>query len=211
MLIPFPEVLSRYNVRPVGVMHIGASWGQESEAYFNNGVKNVLFIEAIPEVFGRLQKHVARFPFESVICINACITDVDGEEKDFKISSNDGESSSIYDFGFHSQMHPDVTWVDEITLTSNRMDTLIRSKNVDIAKYDFLNVDLQGADLLAIKSLGNHLNQFKTAYIEVNNTDIYKSCAQVGEVDAYMSKYGFRRAETKWINDSWGDAVYIKL
>lgn len=210
MLIPFNEILAKYNLKPTGVMHIGASTGQESEAYFNGGVRDVVFVEVIPDVYRRLCEHVARFPFHSAILVNECITDVDGKEFDFKISSNDGESSSIFDFGIHANMHPDVSFVDEITVTSKTMRTVINERNIDMKKYQFLNVDLQGADLLAIKSLDSYINAFDAAYIEVNAVEIYRGNPLVGEVDAYMEQCGFVHAETKWVQNNWGDRLYIR-
>lgn len=210
MLIPFTELRTKYNINPQGVAHIGASWGQESETYFNNGVKHVLFVEAIPEVFSRLERNVAKYPFESAICINACITDVDGQELDFNISSNDGESSSIFEFGTHQTMHPDVTWVDQLTFKSKRIDTIVANYKIDMTKYDFLNVDLQGADLLAIKSMGAHIKNFKYAYIEINKTEVYKGCALANDVYDYMAIFGFKLVEEKMIDNQWGDSFLIK-
>ena len=45
---------------------------------------------------------------------------------------------------------------------------------------------------------------------EVNRDEVYEGCAQVGEIDEYLSKYRFKRAETTWDGDCWGDALYFK-
>ena len=210
MLIPLPELISKYNIRPIGVCHVGSSTLQEAKEYFNNGVRHVMAVEAIPEVFRRMKAHAESFAWESLVCINACITDKDGEEMNFKISSNDGESSSIYDFGTHAQMHPDVSFVDEVTLISSRLDTIIQREKIVMDKYNFLNVDLQGADLLAIKSLGDNLKFFSYAYVEVNRTAVYQGCALSHEVDTYMATFGFVPVETKWIDNQWGDCFFMK-
>ena len=55
------------------------------------------------------------------------------------------------------------------------------------------------------------LNNFDYAYLEVNSDYVYKNCALVGEIDEYMLKYNFKRIETKWTKEKWGDALYIKI
>jgi hypothetical protein len=43
-------------------------------------------------------------------------------------------------------------------------------------------------------------------YTEVNETDIYKDCALIGEIDEYLSD--FERVETAMTEFKWGDALY---
>jgi hypothetical protein len=75
---------------------------------------------------------------------------------------------------------------------------------------DFLNIDLQGAELKALKGMGEVLRQFKWAYLEVNKAELYKGCALVEDIDMYLLGYGFKRVETKWTGADWGDALYVK-
>ena len=40
---------------------------------------------------------------------------------------------------------------------------------------------------------------------------MYKDCNLVGEIDEYLSQFGFTRVATKMAgNAGWGDAFYIK-
>jgi hypothetical protein len=80
----------------------------------------------------------------------------------------------------------------------------------DLDGIDFINADLQGFELNAIKGMGDLLHQFKYAYIEVNKAQVYEGCAQIEELDEYLKGFGFRRVETaKWIGD-WSDALWVK-
>ena len=47
-------------------------------------------------------------------------------------------------------------------------------------------------------------------YCETNNAPLYKNCCMIGELDQFLSTYGFSRVETDWIGETWGDAFYIK-
>lgn len=77
--------------------------------------------------------------------------------------------------------------------------------------FDFINLDIQGAELNAIKGLGSRLNNVNWIYTEVNKKRLYKDIYLVADIDKYLSLYGFKRIATYWIPGvGWGDALYIK-
>ena len=80
--------------------------------------------------------------------------------------------------------------------------------NID---YNFINLDIQGVELRALKSMEEYLHKIKYIYSEVNCDDVYLNCDKVNDIDNYLKQFGFERVETKWWGDSkWGDAFYIK-
>ena len=254
MLISFDYLFNKYKIAPKGVIHIGASEGQEAAMYYKCGIERSIWIEAIPEIYERLKLNLQKY--SNALAINACIGDVDGKEVDFNISSNEGQSSSYLKFGTHKQQHPNVDYIDSRKMKTIRIDTLLNNRlpviikfksnvsqddmvkfqeawefakvsnspiftnqDVDILTsqetvhsypYDFLNIDLQGCELMALKSMGKYMNDIKYAYIEVNRDELYQGCAMVNEIDAFMNLYGLERVETKWTGFGWGDALYMK-
>ena len=155
MLIPF----STLGIKPKGVLHVGASEGQEAQAYQDLGVERVVWIEADPKVHKLLLKHLEKF--DNQIAIHACISDTDNEIVKFNIANNGGQSSSLLEFGTHSTVHPEVKFTDTIELTTSRLDTVLQqwlyypaegsTANLPMSYgLDFLNIDLQGAELLAL-------------------------------------------------------------
>jgi len=207
MLIDFNTLWPKYNINPKGVLHIGASHGQETAYYVNLGVRDVVYIEALLNVFEQLVEHVKKFNGKFT-CINACISDVDNEEVIFNVTNNEGQSSSMLDFGTHSKQHPTVKVIDTIKLKTTRVDSLYNAYN--LSGYDFLNIDLQCAELLALKSMGTLLNDFKWIYLEVNRAELYKGCPMYTEVFEYLKQFGFTETETKWTNHGWGDSLLTK-
>jgi FkbM family methyltransferase len=206
MMIEFDILWPKWGINPTGVLHIGASTGQEAEVYYNHGVKDVIWIEGNGEVFKRLQDHVKDIP--GSICIHACVSDRDGEAY-FNISNNDSQSSSILELGHHSIIHPEVHYVDKMPVKTHRVDELL--KDFKIEGDWFLNIDLQGAELLALKGMGEMVNKFKWAYLEVNLKETYIGCPLIGEIDEYLKQYGFERVETgQLVAETWTDALYIK-
>lgn len=207
MLIPLHTLFEKYNIQSSGILHCGASTGQEAEAYIQQGIKKVIWIEAIPEVFEELKRHVEPYGHMS---INVCVSDVDDEMVEFGISNNEGQSSSFLPLGHHKEIHPSVHYVRSIQLQTKRLDTVL--KDVDISGINFINFDLQGAELKALKGMGDLLNQIDYCYLEVNKRETYLGCGLVGEIDEYLRGYGFTRVYTaEWVEDTWTDAFYCKI
>lgn len=206
MLIPFDKLFEKYNIKSTGILHVGASLGQEAQRYADLGIKKMIFIEAIPDVFLQLKSNISKFP--DATALNACVSNEDGVKVKFNIANNEGQSSSFLEFGTHLEQHPTVKFIDSIELETIRLDTLL--KDIDLSQIDFLVMDLQGAELLALKGLGELLNNFKFAYLEVNCQELYKGGAMIEDVDFYLGAYGFERKETKMLGFGWGDAIYIK-
>jgi len=209
MLIPFEKLIRKYNIHPKGVLHVGASTGQEAKDYFNNGIEHVIWIEAIPDVFNRLCRNIAEFP--NMVSYNECISNVDGANVTFNVSNNEAQSSSILPLGTHKKAHPEVHYTHSIQCTTKRIGTLITGNKIDLSQYDFLNIDLQGAELMALEGMGTEIDKIKYAYLEVNKEYLYEGCALIQDIDAFMHVNGFKRVELEWCgNFGWGDAFYIR-
>lgn len=218
MLIPLQNLIKKYklNLNGAGVLHVGASEGQEAEDYFKAGIEHVFWIEAIPEVYERLDNHTEKFDFKTCKLANALISDTDDDIVDFHIANNGGQSSSMLEFGTHAKEHPTVKYTRTIKLRTARIDTIFSSltsnpdNDFNPYLYNFLNIDVQGAELLVLKSLGMYIEQFDYAYIEVNKAELYKGCPLVEEIDTFLSPY-MARVETSWTGAGWGDAFYMKF
>ena len=138
------------------------------------------------------------------------ISDENNKEVEFKITNN-GQSSSILDFGSHSIHHPHVHFIETQIHKTTTINTFYERNSLDMTKYDFWNFDIQGAELMALKGAEDAINYAKALYLEVNTEEVYKGCALIGDIDEYLSKYNFKRVITKMTNYGWGDAMYIKI
>ncbi|HEX4850170.1 MAG TPA: FkbM family methyltransferase, partial [Puia sp.] len=140
------------------------------------------------------------------------ISDQDGLHLPFNISSNDGESSSLLPFGLHSELYRDIVYEKSIPVITKRLDTLLNDDlSIDVSDYNFLNIDLQGMELPALKSLGTLLWRIRYAYVEINKAEVYSGCALLPELDSHLAKFGFVRKQVAWaVDDIWGDAFYMR-
>jgi FkbM family methyltransferase len=206
MLIDFRELFPKYNIKPRGVIHIGGNRGEEIPIYLELGIDRQLWFEGNPEICLKLQENLANNP--NAYAYNYCVGN-ENRKVTLHISNNDGQSSSILELGTHKTAHPEVKFTKDVEVEMIRIEDYIYK---GIENYDFLNIDIQGYELEALKGMGDMLHDIKWAYLEVNKEPLYVGCALVEEIDAYLEKYGFARVETKWCgNTGWGDACFIKL
>jgi hypothetical protein len=63
---------------------------------------------------------------------------------------------------------------------------------------------------MALKGASQALQYAKALYLEVNTEEVYKGCAQLGEIDAFLEERGFTRVLTDITSHGWGDALYIR-
>lgn len=207
MLIPFETLQKKYRVNPKGVLHVGANVGEERHAYSKAGILDVIWIEANEDLISQLIENT-RIPGARHIVYHLCVSDTTGEDVTLHIANNAGQSSSILELGTHKIAHPDVHYIKDIKMKTTRLDDKFESGFNGI---DFLNIDLQGAELKALRGMGDLLKGIKWAYIEVNKRELYKGCALIEDIDMYLIGFGFKRVETRWEgNTGWGDAFYVR-
>jgi FkbM family methyltransferase len=188
-------------VKPSGVLHVGAHKGEESLEYQKNLWGNVVWVEAQPDLAHQLTN---RLPSLKNYVIEAAVWDETGIKLEFNIASN-GESSSLLDLGSHAESYPTVKYIKSLTVFTKRLDEII--PKVQFA--DFLNLDIQGVELKALKGLGSRINEFKWVYAEVNKSEVYKDCTLIQDLDSYLSGQGFKRIATRWVlGKGWGDALF---
>ena len=201
MLIPLHDLVKKYNIQFKGILHVGAHECEEIKDYEIHLPRNqILWIEALP---GKVEFSKNKYP--NVVIENAVVSDII-ETVRFNVSNN-GQSSSILDFGLHSTFHPQVHYVTCFEVKTKLLKNILPNYNIN---YNFLNLDIQGAELKALKGMEEYLNNVDYIYTEVNSDYVYKGCALIGELDDYLLHFGLHRVETKWTDCKWGDAFYIR-
>jgi FkbM family methyltransferase len=206
MIIPI-EKLVEYH-KPKNVIHIGAHLAEEVDSYYTYGVEQSLWVEANEDLMKQLQGNVSRY--RNARCVNSVLIDKDNQDLIFNISNN-GVSSSIFDLEYHKIAHPDVFYIGKKVMKSRTLNTVFLENSIPFELYDFMNVDIQGAELLMLKGATEILPHLKCLYLEVNQKEVYKGSPMVEEIDEYLKNWGFNRVETEWFEETgWGEAIYIK-
>lgn len=209
MLISYDEVvylLKQHNIHIQGAFHIGAHECEELLFYKQLGLKSeqLIWIDAMQHKVDQAKARGIPNVYQGVM------SDNDNDVVDFNISNN-GQSSSMLEFGTHREHHPHVHYIEKKKLSTQRIDTFFTNNKLDASKYDFWNLDIQGAELMALKGGVESLKHAKAIYLEVNTEQVYKGCAQIGDIDQFLEAFGFTRIRTEITEHNWGDALYIKV
>ena len=207
MLISTEQLIQKFGMTINGVLHLGAHQAEEASDYQKAGVKKVIWIEGNPELMPVLETELKKYPNQ--IAYNVLVSDNDEQTVNFKVTNN-FQSSSILEFGTHKDSHPGINVHHTLSLKTQRLDNYFEKNKISITECDFLNIDLQGAELLALKGLGDKLDGIKYIYTEINVGNVYIGCATLYQLDKFLHQKGFQRVALKLTKWQWGDAFYIK-
>ena len=91
------------------------------------------------------------------------------------------------------------------------MDSVIEKNNIDMNNINFINLDIQGVELRALKSMEKYLHYVDYIYTEVNTEEVYKNCDKIEDLTEYLLNFGFKLADARIYKQfGWGDGFYIK-
>jgi FkbM family methyltransferase len=199
------DILNKHGINVRGVLHIGAH-ELEERPFYNNTLNvvddDIVWVDANPELVSKATSS----GHKNVYCgaISA-----DEKELDFKISNN-GQSSSLLDFGLHKQHYPWIHYVNTIKVKTETLGSFFNRNNLDGRKYNFWNLDIQGVEYDVLRSATEFFAQVDAIYTEINTAEVYKGCGLLNEIDDLLTSYGFTRIRTEMTGAQWGDALYIK-
>jgi hypothetical protein len=126
MLIDFNKIVIDYG-NPRGIIHIGAHLMEERNSYLSNGIKDIIWVEANPNIFNQIKNWIG--PEEKAY--NFAISDIDDFYYEFNVTNN-GQSSSILELEKHKKYHPHVYVTEIIKVKSKRIDTLFLENSIEI-------------------------------------------------------------------------------
>lgn len=208
MLIP--DVFERFPacVPKKGVLHVGACQCEEQGLYEAVGVgkEDVLWIEANEDLVKQLRGEGGKH----LHLIHAVVDEIDDHECDFQITNNGSASSSLLNLKTHLTEHPNVHVVERRRVRTVSLNTLFEKHRIPYDRYDFINLDIQGVELRALRGATHILPHVHAIYTEVNIRELYEGCAMMHEIDAFLADYGFQREATEMTSHGWGDALYVR-
>jgi FkbM family methyltransferase len=195
------ELLNTNNIKIKKCIHIGAHKCEEAPIYRKLGISSndIIWIEGNSDLVS-LSKDNKIY--------NYIISDKDNSEIILH-KANDTSSSSILDMYIHKEAYPMISYVNSIKSKSITIDTFFDLHNINKSDFNFVNIAIQGAELLALKGAVNYLNYVNVVYIKIHEVELYKGCANIKEIDEFLGHYNFRRIITIMTDKGWGDALYF--
>lgn len=205
MLIPFADLLF-FRRKITGIIHIGAHELEELNSYINKNIRKIIWIEPNPYKHKFIEDKLKTFD-EMYLGKFAAGS---SEEEIYLNIANNGMSSSLLELGTHKKYYPQIDYVSKVKVFQKPLDKWLNINIRNNEKYNFLNIDIQGYELEALKGLVEQLNFVDFIYIEVNFEEIYKDCPNIKNIDIFLSKSNFHRVGTVRTRFGWGDAIYVK-
>lgn len=200
MIIDLRRELRKYGIQPEYVLHIGAHEGQEDGTYRKMNATPI-YVEANPEVYERLCEKLPQRE-----CHLVAISDHEGTAQ-LHVTSMD-QSSSLLSLKKHAEIYPDIVETKTVEVRCTTVDKLLEGRDISV---DVLSLDIQGAELLALKGATTVLPNVSCVMTEVNRDELYEGCAQMDEIDEFLLKFDLVRVREAFpYHESWGDALYIK-
>jgi len=185
--------LEDLGVKPKRVLHIGAHRAEEADAYAAAGCE-VIWVEA--------QKHLAdELHAAGHKVIHAAIWS-EPTLLTLHVTSN-GQSTSLLPLSLHRQRYPDIT----VTSTSLIETTTIDSLGLTV---DMLNLDIQGAELEALKGATRTLAGVQWIYTEISIEELYEGQPLEDEITDWLSARGFTQTFRALTDYGWGDCLYVR-
>jgi FkbM family methyltransferase len=202
MLISFSEIIKKYNMNVVGIIHIGAHYGEEIGDYIDNDIKDIILFEPLSDNFNILEKNVKNLN-ANIVGHQVALGSTPGNATMY-VSSNEKQSSSILKPKVHLTHHPNVSFPSTEIVEVKTLDQF------ETSNFNFINMDVQGYELEVLKGASKTLIHIDYVYCEVNRDEVYENNAFVEQIDEYLSQYNLIRVETDWGGGIWGDALYIR-
>jgi FkbM family methyltransferase len=187
-------------VKPIGIVHVGANTCQELPLYLSHGIENRIWIEPFVEL---------EFPNGETI-INVGIGDKNEEISVVYQASNNNESTSLLKPIKHIEMYNNINFnLAKIPTKIVTLEEVIKNNLGGGQNFNYLVLDIQGMELKALKGLGQYANHFDVIITEAYIDELYEDCGKITEIQELLGNYDM----VEFIAEpykGWGDAAFIK-
>lgn len=201
-----------------GIVHIGAHKGQEVDFYLKIGFQNILLIEANPDLAAELK---AKYKDDARIKVEQCaIADTTGELEFHIHTSRSGstEPASILEMKEFSKIVESLTTVKTIKVPAYTLIDLFDKEEYEVQDYNFMNVDVQGAEIHVFRGCVGIFEKFDGIISEVNLVELYKNTALEEELTNFLKEQSFEKIncvyhelykEEKYF-PAWGECLFLR-
>lgn len=206
------------DIAKIGVVHVGADVGQEVPQYLDYGFKDILLIEANPERCAILRTKFGDDPrigiFNYAVCDRQGVIDLHIHTS----RSGSTEPASILPMKRFKEIVKTLHTPKTISVPAITLDGLFEAHGLAFANYNFLNIDIQGAELLAFRGAQKLIGSVDAIISEVNVIEMYEDGALENDVVRFLEERGFDRKlavyHTLYDDNStfpaWGESLFLR-
>lgn len=194
------------------VFHIGSHDGIEADIYHTYGSPQVVWFEANPKVIPYLLKRIENY--HNDIVVEAALWDKTGEilQLHHYRDDTDGAASLLLPDKFNEYV-PECNLLSETTeVRTITLDELLDSYNIDYQQCNFLNIDVQGAELNVFRGAHNFLSNpnLQSIWCEAQVGPVYKGGPCLGDIINFLAQYEFYCIHFRKDWELEGDCLFIR-
>lgn len=195
------------------IFELGARYCMDTLG-FNKLLPNakIFTFECNPRTLPECRKAVKNI--KNITLIEKAVSDKTGKVKFYPTNpertitphknGNPGASSL---FTVSSNYPKDVIVQDEIEIESIRLKSFLKQN--DIKGIDLLWMDIQGAELMALRGLENDLSKVNLIHTEIEFIDMYEGQPLFKDVKKFLNEKKFFLYDFTYISPYFGDAIFV--
>lgn len=180
MFVSTETMVRLWRIDPRGVLHVGAHLGEEKLEYERCGFGKIFWVEANPILCDKLRKITSDEVFHGLVWSESNL------DRKFYVGEDTFISSTLAP-GLINQIYPSLVFTSELNMKTTTLQELIPKT----CEYNFINFDIQGAELHAMKGLGTLIDNVQYIYTEVSFVKLYKDSALLSDLDSFFEKQWF--------------------
>jgi FkbM family methyltransferase len=178
------------------IFDIGSRDCVQSIEFYNNFPNATIYaFECNPNTLNICKKNIENFR-DRITLIEGAVCDYDGNITFYPINQEktittwtDGNPGASSIFKSNGKYTIETYVQDEIATKCHRLDSIM--EKYSIPKVDIIWMDLQGAELLALKGLGNYLQNVKYIHTEISHKEMYSGQVMFKELNDFIISTGF--------------------
>lgn len=185
---PLERWLREHRIEPRGIVHVGAHLGEEAEDYLAAGFREILFVEANPAIFPRLEAHLEFWRgWLDVLDERHCLrTKPRLQAVCAAADARDGHGYLFLSDSAHSSLlrpsAPELPVHGGVEVPSFTVPSLLRRRHVPVESINCLVLDVQGAERRVLAGARSLLPHLDLLVAEVNYEPRYRDCPAPIEV-----------------------------
>lgn len=195
MIENFANYISNKNKEYI-IFDIGSRDCLQSIEFYNLFPNSKIYaFECNPNTLHICKKNIESYT-DRITLIEGAVCDYDGSIKFYPINQSktrttwvDGNPGASSLFKSNGTYTVETYVQDEITTPCHRLDTVM--KNYNIPNVDIIWMDLQGAELLALKGLGTYLDWVKYIHTEVSHKEMYTGQVMYNDLNSFILSNNF--------------------
>lgn len=193
-----------------GVIQVGACQGTELSQFISL-TKNIICFEPVSDVRKDCIERAAQYPNANIVVSDYVISDKTGEVDFFVAKWRD--CSSLFDLNPNAAAgHLQNCQQDKkVTYKSITLDDFFKNnENLKPENYNYLYIDVQGAEHLVLKGAEQTLKSIDYIWMEVSYFELYLNTKLFEDMTKLCDSLGYSLQYHQSFNDIQGNALYVK-